>query len=380
MTLAAQKADAAGTRGSPMTAPYAAAAPIAKMASLGTLFGMADAARRMQAASLSLLGFGPQESAYRIVASGRLWRLRQYAGPADGPAALIVAAPIKRPYIWDLSPSVSAVRLCSAHGLRVFLLEWKAPSRQSMDCGLADYADDAIFEAVGATLEAAGAPKLFLMGHSLGGTMAAVFAALHPERLAGLVLVSAPLCFQRGVSDFRDALAMIPPLWLPENDIVPGSLLSQLSAAASPQSFVWSRLLDAAESAGDPRAAILRLRIEEWILDEFPLPARLIRDIFLWLYSEDRLCAGELSIRERTVSPAKVRLPIIAAANSIDHIAPPASIGPFLEAVPAADKHLIDYHGEAGVVLQHLGLLVGRSALASVWPQILSWIKERGEK
>jgi polyhydroxyalkanoate synthase len=36
---------------------------------------------------------------------------------------LIVAAPIKRPYIWDLTPAVSAIRYCLGAGLRVYLLE-----------------------------------------------------------------------------------------------------------------------------------------------------------------------------------------------------------------------------------------------------------------
>ena len=34
----------------------------------------------------------------------------------------------------------------------------------------------------------------------------------------------------------------------------------------------------------------------------------------------------------------------------------------------------IEYGGETGVVLQHLGILVGRHARAKIWPQILTWI------
>jgi poly(3-hydroxyalkanoate) synthetase len=40
------------------------------------------------------------------------------------------------------------VRLCLDHGLRVHLLEWTPPSPGNGDAGLAEYADQAIGEAV----------------------------------------------------------------------------------------------------------------------------------------------------------------------------------------------------------------------------------------
>ncbi len=322
-----------------------------------------------------MLGFGPAEHTYRVVASSPLWQLRHYAGPAAGPTVLIVAAPIKRPYIWDLAPSVSAVRYCLRHGLRIFLLEWKPPSAGGDICGLAEYADDAVSEALAAVVKEVGNAKPFLMGHSLGATLAAIFAALHPEQLSGLLLLSAPLCLHAGVSPFRDALAAIPPSSLSDTGIVPGSLLSQLSAMASPTTFVWSRLWDAALSAADPRASDIRPRVEHWALDEVPLSGKLVHEILQTLYRENQLCKEILAIRGRKIGPSCIQLPTLAVANAIDEVAPPASVIPFLDAMSGADTRLIEYPGEAGVVLQHLGILVGRSAFAQIWPEIVSWIR-----
>jgi hypothetical protein len=89
------------------------------------MFGFVDALRRTQGAALEGLGFGPTECSYYVLASGPHWSLREYARSKAGPCLLIVAAPIKRPYIWDLAPPVSAVRFCVDHGVRVYLLEWK---------------------------------------------------------------------------------------------------------------------------------------------------------------------------------------------------------------------------------------------------------------
>ena len=179
------------------------------------MFGFVDALRRAQGAALDGLGFGPTECSYQILASGPHWRLRDYAGSEAGPCLLIVAAPIKRPYIWDLAPEVSAVRFCLNQGLRVYLLEWTPPSPGDGNAGLAAYADKAIGEAAARLAEETGTQP-FLMGHSLGGTFAAIFGALAPETARGLVLLGAPLCFRPGISRFRDAivgLEHIPIAW-----------------------------------------------------------------------------------------------------------------------------------------------------------------------
>jgi polyhydroxyalkanoate synthase len=241
---------------------------------------------------------------------------------------------------------------------------------------LAEYADEALLAAVAAATHEIDGANPFVMGHSLGGTLAAIFAALHPDRLAGLVLLSAPLAFHPGVSRFRDALVAFLPGWTPESDIVPGSLLSHVSALAAPGTFVWSRMTDVLASAGRPVAAGLRVRIEGWSLDEVPLSGALVRDLFMLLYRENRLCGGTLAIRGRVAQPAKIRVPVLAVANVTDAVAPPPSVTPFLEAIQNAETRLIEYPGEPGVVLQHLGILVGRDAFERIWPEIVTWVKD----
>jgi polyhydroxyalkanoate synthase len=58
----------------------------------------------------------------------------------------IVAAPIKRPYIWDIDPDVSVIRYCLGQQLRVYLIEWKAATLGHEAIGLDEYADLAISE------------------------------------------------------------------------------------------------------------------------------------------------------------------------------------------------------------------------------------------
>jgi polyhydroxyalkanoate synthase subunit PhaC len=335
---------------------------------------MTDSLRRAQGDTLEWLGFGPHECEYHVISSGPHWRLREYACQHADAAILIVPAPIKRPYIWDLAPSVSAVRQCLEHRLRVYLLEWMPPLDNGQQAGLGDYADHAISECV-ARISSETQARPFLMGHSLGGTLAAIFCALEQQSVRSLVLLAAPLCFAFGSSKFRDALVSLVPQMAPRAQVVPGSILSQVSALASPPYF----RLGAADGfrSQQHRSPALEMcaRVERWALDEVPLPGRLVSEIVQLLYRENRFCWGTLSIRDRSLGPSCIQVPTLAIVSTADEIAPLNCVKPFLDAMPGNATRIIEYPGEAGIGLQHLALLVGRQAHARVWPEIISWLR-----
>lgn len=341
------------------------------------LFAVADIVRRAQGAALELLGFGPSESSYRVVASTPNWRLRDYGGSLARAPLLIIAAPIKRPYIWDLMPSVSAVQHCLHRGLHVYLLEWNPPRFGEGAAGLDVYGDGAIAECV-ARIFANDGKAPFLAGHSLGGTLAATFAALDPQCIRGLVLLGAPVCFEPQSSRFRDAIVALAPLLLLQAAIVPGSAVSQLSALASPKAFIWSRVLDAGFAPPDPQVVEIRTRVERWALDEVALSGMLVRQVLQWFYQENRLCRGTLHLRGRTVGPSSIQIPTLAVVNAADEIAPCASVKPFLDRLSGSDVRLLEFPGESGVGLQHLAILVGPRAHTAVWPRISAWLDEHG--
>jgi pimeloyl-ACP methyl ester carboxylesterase len=55
-----------------------------------------------------------------------------------------------------------------------------------------DYSIPSLAQDIGAVADALGLERFVLVGHSMGGSAAAAYAAAHPERLAGLVLVGTP--------------------------------------------------------------------------------------------------------------------------------------------------------------------------------------------
>lgn len=358
------------TRETADTAAAAAPADLLRQAQFTAL----DLLRRVQGQALGAIGLDPVELAYRETVSGSHWRLRDYGGAGAGASLLIVAAPIKRPYIWDLAPSISAIHYCLAQGLRVALVEWLPPRDDCAHVGLDEYVK-AISEGAAWLATEQNGTRPFLIGHSLGGTLAALFGAYEPHAIRGLVLLGAPLSFQPETGSFRDKLvAMVPPD-MAETGAVPGSLLSHASAFAAPNAFVWSRLMDAAMSFADLQALDIHARVERWALDEVPLPGALVRQIVDWLYRENRFCRGALTILGREIGPSCLDLPTLAVVNIADDVAPRTAVQPILDAMPTNDVAVIEYPGETGVALQHLGILVGREAYASIWPRIMAWLR-----
>lgn len=334
-----------------------------------TAFQLMDGVRRAQGAALDALGLGPIETPYETVLSEPSVSLRRYAtGRESGPTVLLVPAPIKRPYIWDLAPDVSVVRRCLDENVRPFLLEWQPTDR---DLGLADYAGRLILDCIDAT----GSREAVLVAHSLGGLFAAVCAALHPDRVRGLVLLASPLHFAREVGIFGSMVNGLRTEDLPAS--IPGSFLSSASFRASPDTFGWDRWVDFLQSLPEPDALGTHLRVERWTLDEFPLPRRLFTELAQRIARENAFIRGTLEVEGRTVQPSQVTAPLVCVLDARCRVVPPEAVLPFYVAAGSADKTLLQYEGDIGVSLQHVGVLVGRHAHARLWPEILRWIHAR---
>lgn len=324
---------------------------------------------------MDVLGFGPQEAPYRIFAETPGMRLRAYGGtdgaPA-GPAVLIVPAPFKRSYIWDLRPDVSVVRRCQEAGWAVFLLEWRDP-RPGEDLGLADFAENLPLAAVRAIRSQTGRAPITLAGHSLGGTFAAIFAALHPGLVHDLWLIDAPLRF--GPDDrIAAALRALGPdlLAAAAGDPAPGAFIGSLAVAVLPDEFIWSPAIDLFAAGWNAHRRELHAQVMRWTLDEYPLPQRLFLEVARQLYEEDRFAQGALTIGSRAVGLGEVRTPVAAVLNPASAVVPPAAISQALGMTHAAAIDVFAYEPEPGCGLPHVGPLVSPGAHARIWPHLVA--------
>jgi len=336
-----------------------------------------DRSRQARGNMLERAGYGPQQTPSTVILEQPGLQLRRYQdAPSGGPAVLLVPAPIKRAYIWDLAPDISVVRRWSERGYRVYLAEWLPMPDGDPDVGLDDYGDRLLSACQRAIAQDSGQERLTIVGHSLGGILAAIYSCMHPERVAATILLESPLRFEQASCCFSPLVNATPHARGIADAFrqVPGVYLNMMSAMAEPQAFQWERMADRWLSLLDPKALATHMRVERWTHDEFPLPGRLFTEIVESLYRNNEFMQGELDIGGRTVGPRDLRAPLISVVDFRSKVIPPQAVLPFHEATSSERKQVIEYHGDVGVNLQHVGVLVGRSAHATIWPAIFEWL------
>jgi polyhydroxyalkanoate synthase subunit PhaC len=352
--------------------------PIAHAGALGWLESL-DRARRYAGQMLDRFELGPLETGFEVVElNGPCARLRAYPPLCDGgPALLLVPAPIKRPYIWDLSPERSVVRRAMQRGFEVYLIDWSEAHGDEDSLGLEAYALATLDECVDAIRARSKSERIFLAGHSMGGTFAALYAAYRPEAPAALVLIEAPVHFGAATGAFRRMLESGVPArtLIPASPRIPGSLINLLSVCASPVTFELERYADFVASLASRPAFETHCRVERWTLDEMALPRRLFEELVEFLYREDRFMRGELVLGDRLLLPSDVRTPLLAVYDPASRIVPPGSVLDFCTLTGSTEKQAIAYHGDTGVALKHVGPLVGENAHRHLWPAVFDWLE-----
>jgi polyhydroxyalkanoate synthase len=339
-------------------------------------FELLDQLRRLQGRTLDRFGLGPRESAYQVIFAQPGLRLRCYGkGAANSPPLLIVPAPIKRPYIWDLSPERSVVRRAIEHELCVYLVEWTDPGEGTRSPGLTDYSGPMLDACIAVATEQTGSDRVFLTAHSLGGIFAALHSAYRPEHVAGLALIDVPLHFAKaGALQTLLGLDTPVPLALQASSEVPGSLLSMISAAAAPGTFYASRYLDFLASMASREQMATHWRVERWTMDELSMSRTLFDDVLERLYRRDSFMRGELAIGGVRLHPRNITAPLLSVYLPSGTITPAESVLALHQAAGSSDKELVPYFGDVGVALQHVGPLVGDNAFRQLWPRVFNWL------
>jgi len=291
---------------------------------------------------LDVAGLGPRETPFECVYSEAGMTLRRYTTrrTSKNPILLIVPAPIKAAYIWDATPSVSVVQRCIEGNCRVYPVEWARPDSSGPNLGLDDYTDRLLVKCLDVIQAETGEQSIFLTGHSLGGIFAAICAALHRQRVAGLILLGTPLHFGPHVGPLDRLVAASPDAHVITSlmNTVPGSLLTVFSSLAAPESVIRFRWLDWLNSVPGPEALRTHLLVVRWTLDETPLTGRLFAEVVEYLYRGNCFMSGHLKISGRRARPDQVVAPLLSVVDKPCNLVPPEAILPFHYAVRSVDK------------------------------------------
>ncbi|HTL51020.1 MAG TPA: alpha/beta fold hydrolase, partial [Planctomycetota bacterium] len=124
-------------------------------------------------------GISPSEVVYE---EDRL-RLLHYLSPEKPryqTPLVFVYALVNRPYILDLKTGRSVVTNFVNAGFDTYLVDWGIPTSADRHLTLDDYINGYLLNVLDFLRERTGADQVNILGYCMGGTMSAMFSALHP--------------------------------------------------------------------------------------------------------------------------------------------------------------------------------------------------------
>ena len=307
-----------------------------------------------------------------------LYRYRSDAEGLHRVPILLVYAHILKPYVLDLVPGNSFVEHLLAENFDTYLLDWGIPGPEDRGMSIENYVLDLLPEAVERLREESGTGEYTLFGYCMGGTLAAMYAALSPGASPrNLVLLATPVDF----APEEPGLAGLWTLWSRRSEwwFDPDLLVD---ASGNVPEDAHKRLVGAGTSAIRPAAELYAalaadtmpeswLAISEWVDDGTPFPAQAFRQWVRDFYQRNRLAKGQLELRGRRVDLSGIEAPLLNIAGKKDVICPPSQSRPVMDLVGSRDKDFFVL--DAG----HVGLMASAEAKHRLWPRITDWLIPR---
>jgi polyhydroxyalkanoate synthase len=340
---------------------------------------LAGAARDLGIAWLDLWGLRPAapplaqtpRDELPLEGGARLLHVRAPgATPRAGAPILLVPSLINRWYVLDLRPGASVVEALAGAGIDAWLLDWGKPEAEDR------YLDwDAVLRRLGRAARRVaretGHRRIALFGYCMGGTLTAIHAAQHPETVAALVTLAAPIDFAAGGMLRR----MVDPRWFDAGaiagagNVAPSQMQSGFTALRP--TLDVTKLAQLWDLAGDPKAREAFLALEAWASDTIAFPAAAYRRYIGELYQENQLVAGTHRANGAGVSLGAIRCPVLAITASRDAICPPAAATALLRHAGSTDATSLEVPGG------HVGAVVGGRAPSEMYPALIAWLAAR---
>ena len=288
---------------------------------------------------------------------------------------VFVYALVNRPYILDLKAGRSVVANFVHAGFDTYLVDWGIPTSADQHLTLDDYINGYLVNVLDFLRERTGESKANLLGYCMGGTMSAMFTALHPERVANLVLLAAPIDFASNesllnvwtrpenfdVDKFVDAFGNCPPEFL--------QVTFQL---LRPVGNLLEKPIQFYEHMHEEKFLDDFLTTETWLQDNIPVPGEVYRQFVKYLYQKNLLTGNRMPIGKRIVNLRDIHCPILNITAEKDDLVPCGQSTPFNELVSSQDRRSLTLSGSG-----HIGLAIGGRAQKEIWPQASRWLAER---
>ena len=202
----------------------------------------------------------------------------------------------------------------------------------------------------------------------MGGTIAAMFAARFPERVAALVTLAAPVRFAAGGRFASFVQQVDTEAAFSVHDLVPVASMKPAFQLLDPVGNV-SKYLAIEAASHDPKQLARVLVRERWLEENVPLPGALAAEFIREGYQRDGLEHGTWIVDGAPVQLRDIRVPTLVVSCAKDFITPVAAAAPLAEWVSGPARHVSLDTG-------HIGVVVGAEGPRRFYPLLDGFFRE----
>ncbi len=321
------------------------------------------------------VGTTPSEVVYKLDKL-RLLNYTTGAKPQFHTPTLVVFALINRPYILDLKPGKSVVEHFVNQGFETYNLDWGVPTYDDRHLGMEDYIERYFDQVVDKVRERSGCDKINILGYCMGGSMSAMYTALHPDKVKNLMMLAAPVDWSSDdhlLAKWLDKKYFDVDKLIDVHGNAPADLLQGSFEMLKPVANYVEKYLNFYEKMEDQQFLEDFFAMEAWLNDNIPVAGEMFRQFVTYCMQENRLMKGELRIGDRLVDLKQITCPILNITAEKDHLVPSALSQPLNDVVSSTDCKWLNF--PAG----HIGLAVGSRAHRELWPEAATWFADRSD-
>ena len=264
----------------------------------------------------------------KVVRVGDLFELIEYeplTETVDAVPVLMIASPVNKYYLVDLSPKTSLIRAELERGRRVFVASWVNPDERHADAGCDAYVSS-IVDMLDTVTEITGSDQAHLLGLCGGGQLAVMAAAYlaaigRQHQLATLTIGIAVIGFDPGPSTmaFLDRKTA-------DKAIADAAKRGFFNASESARSFalirpndgIWAGVVNNYLLGNQPPALDLLF----WAADQTNVTARFGRDMIEVALGNQLATPGGTTVLGVPLDLRKITVDTYVLGGSTDHISP----------------------------------------------------------
>jgi poly[(R)-3-hydroxyalkanoate] polymerase subunit PhaC len=331
--------------------------------------------RVAQAAQQVRVGTTPTKTVYR---ENKLKLLRfesdvqkQFETPL-----IVVFALVNRPYILDLRPGKSVVRHFVDRGHDVYNVDWGVPAHSDRFLTIEDYVQGYLDRVVDHVRDRTECEQVNVLGYCMGGTLSAMYTALHPDKVKNLMLLAAPVDWsdrESLLSVWTDSKYFDVDKMIDVHGNAPAEWLQSSFTMLKPVQNLVEKYFNFYDNMEDETFLENFMAMETWLNDNIPVAGETFRQFVKDCFQKNLLIKGELEIGDELVDLGKIECPILNLTAQHDHLVPCGQSLPFNDAVNSKDRKSMNF--PAG----HIGMAVGSKAHRNLWPEVCEWLAERSD-